>query len=156
MGPNKLKYAAIGGAAAGVLSALPIVNNCCCIWGILGGFLAAYLLSKDTGGISPGDGTTVGAMAGAVGAVIYLVLGLPINYLVASGQIEQALAQSNVELPFSGGVLIVVVTLIAAVVIAGLGAVGGVIAGLIFKPKVGPGGPGTPGAPPAAPYGQPY
>lgn len=81
---NKLKPALIGGVVLGVLSALPFVsaaNICCCLWAILGGMLATYLYVKNSPTpATPGDGAILGALAGVVGAVIYLVLGIPIAY----------------------------------------------------------------------------
>ena len=59
---NYTKPALIGGAAMGVLSALPIVNmgNCCCLWVLGGGAIAAYLLQQDhPAPINLGDGALV-------------------------------------------------------------------------------------------------
>ena len=76
---NKLKPALLGGLIVGVLSAIPFINYCCCIWSIGGGVLAAYLYIKSSQTpVAMGEGAMVGGMAGAVGAVIYLILGLPI------------------------------------------------------------------------------
>ena len=60
---NKLKPAIIGGVVIGLLSIIPIINLgniCCCLWAILG------------------------AIAGAVGGVIVIILGIPIS-IVAGG-----------------------------------------------------------------------
>ena len=79
---NKLKPALIGGVVLGILSVIPFVsagNVCCCLWAILGGMLATYLYVK--GSPTPanaGDGAVLGAMAGLVGAVISVILGVPI------------------------------------------------------------------------------
>jgi len=55
-----LKAAALGGAAGGVLSALPGVNLCnciCCLWILGAGFLAVYLVQKwSAQSVSPGEG----------------------------------------------------------------------------------------------------
>lgn len=80
---NKLKPALIGGVLIGVLSVIPFVsaaNLCCCLWAILGGMLATYLYVKNSPTpASAGDGAVLGVIAGAVGAVISLILGIPIN-----------------------------------------------------------------------------
>jgi hypothetical protein len=85
---NKMKPAIIGGVVIGVLSIIPIVNLgniCCCLWAILGGLLATYLYVKDSPvPASAGDGAMLGAIAGAVGAVIVIILGIPIS-IVAGG-----------------------------------------------------------------------
>jgi hypothetical protein len=88
---NKLKPALIGGVLIGVLSAIPFVNLanlCCCLWAILGGMLATYLYVKN----SPtparaGDGAVLGVIAGGLGAVLYLVIGVPIA--IATGPMMQ-------------------------------------------------------------------
>lgn len=87
---SKLQPALLGGLAIGVASAVPLVNcaNClCCAWAIAGGFLAAYLYFKDVPG-SPeppyGDGAILGAMAGAIGAVVTLIISIPIQLVANS------------------------------------------------------------------------
>ena len=71
----------------GVLSALPVVqvgNLCCCLWVISGGVVAAaWLQQHQTAPITPGDGALAGLLAGIVGTVIYLLLSIPINALMA-------------------------------------------------------------------------
>ena len=50
MQASKLQPAILGGVLIGVLSALPIVsagNLCCCLWVVLGGVVAAYLLQQN-------------------------------------------------------------------------------------------------------------
>ena len=43
---DKLKPALIGGVILGILSALPAVNTCCCIWALVGGLIAANIYIK--------------------------------------------------------------------------------------------------------------
>jgi len=82
---SKLKPAIIGGIIVGLLSAIPfvnILNLCCCLWAILGGFIASYLYIKSsTSPVNAGGGAVVGVLAGLVGAVIYLVIGIPLGFL---------------------------------------------------------------------------
>jgi large-conductance mechanosensitive channel len=82
---NKLKPALIGGVVVGVLSIIPFVNwlnVCCCLWAILGGFLASYLYVKGSPtAASTGDGAIVGALAGVGGAAITIVIGIPVSIL---------------------------------------------------------------------------
>src|SRR6476660_5767207 len=80
---NKLKPALIGGVVLGLLSVIPFVsavNVCCCLWAILGGMLATFLYVKSSPTpVTAGDGAIVGALAGVVGALISLILGIPIS-----------------------------------------------------------------------------
>lgn len=79
---SKLKPALIGGVLIGVLSVIPFVsaaNLCCCLWAILGGMLATYLYVKNSPTpATAADGAVLGVIAGAVGALISLILGIPI------------------------------------------------------------------------------
>jgi hypothetical protein len=101
MKSNAMPVAALwGGATIGVLSALPLINvaNCCCIWVISGGVVAAYVLqaNKPQGeAITAGDGALAGLLAGIIGAVIFAVVSLPINLLL--GPMQQRFLQQFVE-----------------------------------------------------------
>ena len=92
---SKTNPVLVGGLVMGVLSALPIIsagNLCCCLWIISGGLVAAYVLQQNQPTpITPGDGALVGLLAGLAGAGIYLVLSIPITFLVAPLQ-RQVLA----------------------------------------------------------------
>jgi len=80
---NKLKPALIGGVVLGLLSVIPFVsalNVCCCLWAILGGMLATFLYVKGSPTpATPADGAVLGALAGVVGGLISLILGIPIS-----------------------------------------------------------------------------
>ena len=90
-GTGYLAPALMGGLLIGVLSALPIVsagNLCCCLWVVSGGLLSAYLLQQNRADpITASDGALVGLLAGACGAVIQLLLSIPISLLI--GPIER-------------------------------------------------------------------
>ena len=84
--PSKLKAALLGGLFLGVLTALPIVNlaNCCCLWLIGGGMIAAWVMQQDhPAPLRVSDGLVAGVLAGVVGAVVYLVVSLPLNAVLA-------------------------------------------------------------------------
>ena len=70
----------------GVLSALPLVsagNICCCLWVIVGGMVAAYVLQQNqTTPIAPGDGALVGLLAGLAGAVVQVLVSIPVTLVV--------------------------------------------------------------------------
>jgi hypothetical protein len=135
---NKLKPALLGGLIVGVLSAIPIINYCCCIWSIGGGALAAYLYIKSSPTpVAMGEGAMVGGLAGVVGAVIYLILGLPIAMFFGMAAMEEQLYRSGVHLPFSGIVLILISGIVGAIILAGLATLGGVIGTAIFEKRKG-------------------
>jgi hypothetical protein len=137
---NKLKPALLGGLIVGVLSAIPFINYCCCIWSIGGGALAAYLYIKSSPvPVGTGDGAMVGGLAGVVGAVIYLILGLPIAILFGMAAMQDSLNRSGVELPFSGTLLMIVAGIVGAIILALLATLGGVIGVAIFEKRKGDG-----------------
>lgn len=80
---SKLKPAIIGGVVAGLLSAIPLLHICCCLWAILGGILASYLYIKASPTpVKAGDGAVLGVLAGAVGGVFCIVIGIPLAILM--------------------------------------------------------------------------
>ena len=85
MQPSKIQPAVIGGVVLGVLSSIPFVNlgNClCCLWVIGGGALAAnFYIKKSPEPVSVGEGALVGLLAGLIGTVIVLFVGLPLALL---------------------------------------------------------------------------
>src|ERR1044072_5245681 len=79
---DKLKPALIGGVILGVLSALPLVQTCCCIWALVGGLIAANMYIKSSPNpVTPADGAIVGAIAGAIGSVLIIVVGIPLQLI---------------------------------------------------------------------------
>ena len=84
----------------GVLSALPDhrrrATSAAASGSSSGGVVAAYVLQQNQPApITPGDGALVGLLAGLVGAVVHLVLSIPIDILVAP--MERAMVQRIVE-----------------------------------------------------------
>lgn len=76
----------LGGLFIGVLSALPIVSvaNCCCLWLVAGGALAAHLDQQELPHrITAGRGALVGLLAGVTGAVVWLFVAAALDVLVA-------------------------------------------------------------------------
>ena len=96
--------ALLAGAFIGILSALPFVSagNCCCLWILGGGFLAAYLLQQEQAApITVADGASVGWRAGVVGAVVHVIVFVPFALLMAPLQsrlLEQMMANAR-DLP---------------------------------------------------------
>src|SRR5919199_4859276 len=82
---NKLRAAIIGGVVIGLLSGIPYVrlgNVACCMWVVLGGAFASYLyIKKSTTPVNVGEGAMIGAIAGAIGMIVEIVVGLPLTIL---------------------------------------------------------------------------
>ena len=98
--------------------------------------LAAYLYVKSSPTpVKMGDGAMVGGLAGVVGGVIYFVLSLPINIFFGMAAMESQLARSGVQLPFSGFVLVIITSILGAVILAVLTALGGIIGVAIFEKR---------------------
>ena len=154
---NKLKPALLGGLLAGILSVIPFVNTCCCLWAILGGLLASFLFIKSSPApVTPGGGAGIGAMAGAVGALIFFIIGLPINLFLGTAQMEEAFRRSGMEVPLSGIALVVLSVLLSAVLILIFATLGGILAVPIFEKRKGTPPPPPPqdfSAGPGGPYG---
>ena len=150
---SKLQPALLGGLVLGLGSVIPIVsygNLCCCGWGIVGGALAAYLLIKRSAvlPITKSDGAGAGALAGVVGSLIYLVIGVPFTLLqwkTLVGQMEQRsenfpdaasreMMNQIVAMMQGHPVLIcLVMWIMFSVVAVGAAALGGVIGVAIFE-----------------------
>ncbi|HEX8149308.1 MAG TPA: hypothetical protein VF591_19150 [Pyrinomonadaceae bacterium] len=158
---DKLKPALIGGVILGVLSAIPAVNYCCCIWALVGGLIAANLYIKSSPNpVAPADGAVVGALAGVVGVVLIVVIGIPLQLVlgtalmsVMQGVMQNAdprqAEQFREAMAASGGITIfsaikgALITGVTAVIFS---AVGGLLGVALFEKRKG--GPGVPPPPP--------
>jgi hypothetical protein len=163
---SRTQPAFIGGLIIGVLSALPIVaagNLCCCLWIVTGGVVAAYLLQQNQPTmITPGDGAAVGLFAGLIGAVVFLVISIPVTLLI--GPMEQRLIQGFLEnagsMPpefrrqmgtYMGPGIQVIRFVFMLVIGSVFSTLGGLLGAVIFrKQPLPPGPPGTIDAGPAA------
>ncbi len=165
MRASKLQPALLGGLVIGVLSALPVLSagNClCCLWVILGGVLATYLLQQaQPTRVEAADGAIVGLLAGLVGAVVGTLVSIPVQMIMGplgSDTLRQVLEQSGGDMPAEvrglldqlsqggvGGALLFVTLLMTLVVNAVFGALGGALGTAIFKPSVPPPPPPVPG-----------
>jgi len=144
--PSKLRPAAIGGAALGIASAIPVLNlaNCaCCALVIGGGVLAAYLYCKEQPPSTEapyGDAFLLGILTGVIGALIGSIVSIPFQLLVgglgAGESIQQALQQADLppevaelvskfgsgELAFGAIVFGLLVSLVVYTIFATIGA----------------------------------
>jgi len=148
---NKLKPALLGGLIVGILSAIPFLNYCCCIWGIGGGLLAGMLYIKSAPiPVKVGEGAVVGVLTGIVGAILYFIIGVPIAYFLSGAQLEETLVRAGVQLPagVSGILLFVLGGLIGGLILLVLAVIGGLISVPIFEKRKD--------APPPPPPSQDY
>jgi hypothetical protein len=142
---NKLKPALLGGLVTGILSVIPLVSTCCCLWAMAGGVLACFLYIKSSAApVSTGEGAVLGVMAGAIGALVYLIIGLPISLIFGAGQIEEAFRRSGLEIPLSGIALVLLSVFLTAILIVLFSTLGGLIGVPIFEKRKGAAPPPPP------------
>lgn len=174
--PSKLVPALVGGVVLAALSIIPLINLGCCLWGIAGGAVAAYMLVRRSPvqRVTTGDGALAGTLAGLLGSLIYLVVNIPILLASWVGIIdkmkEQAKAQPDPQaqammnqiagfMEENRVLAALLLWLIFALVAVGLATLGGIIGVAIFEKRKGSPPPAypPPGYPPNNPpsYGPP-
>jgi len=139
--------ALVGGALAGVLSAIPISNCLCCIWIIGGAMLAAYLLAKDSPvALRAGDGAIVGIFTGIIAAAVQSFILIPLGPLLRESiqNMMKWLAEYAEDIPYDweswmgGGTSVFwffINLVFSAFFFSVLGALGGVIGISLFGKK---------------------
>jgi len=149
-----LKSTVIGGGLFGLVAGLPVVGmlNCaCCSLVAGGGFLAAYLYSKECAGqgfaFRPGNGALVGLVAGLFYAIASTVIGAIVNAVTGGLDVETILDQmqqtdappevvdgiANALDMLSGPAGILVVFFVSLLLAAIFSTLGGLIGGSVFK-----------------------
>jgi hypothetical protein len=87
---NLTRPALLAGVIMGVASSLPIVSCCCWLWVIAGGVLAVYFLRQETkSDIETGTGAKLGFLTGAVGAIVWELMSIPLTLIIRSRGVEQ-------------------------------------------------------------------
>ena len=66
-----LKSFLVAGLLMGLFSATPGLNCCCCLWVVMGGGLAGYILCSSANPVRPGEGAMVGLFSGLIGGMIF-------------------------------------------------------------------------------------
>lgn len=164
---NKIKPALLGGGALGLLlvitviigSFVPFIGCCNCLWPIAAGVLATMFYVKESATpATVADGAMVGAIAGVVGGLIYLIIGLPLSFLIVGvNALDTQMRQLSPDFPIAGVALLIVSGLIGFVVFVVLATLGGVLGIPIFEKRKGtvdtPPPPQDFGAGPGGSYG---
>ncbi|CAN5515709.1 hypothetical protein BH20ACI3_BH20ACI3_08970 [soil metagenome] len=154
---DRLKPALLGGLIAGILSVVPFVSTCCCIWAALGGLLASFMYIKNSPApISTGEGAVVGILTGAVGSLIYVIIQLPLALLFGLASMEEQFRRSGIELPLSGIALLLLSVVLVVFLILIFSTIGGIVGVPIFEKRKGAQSPPPPqsfGAGPSGQYG---
>jgi hypothetical protein len=160
--PSMFMPALVGGAVAGVLSAVPFLNCLCCLWIIGGAVLAAYLLAKDSpAAMTAGDGAIVGIFTGIVAAVVDAVVSIPFQAINTQfvQRFMEGLAEYTEDMPQGwenflergafepSASMFMLGLLISVVIFSLLGALGGIIGMSIFGKKRVPKDQGVTDAP---------
>jgi hypothetical protein len=142
---SKLKPALLGGLVTGILSVIPFVSTCCCVWAILGGMLASFLYIRSSPApVSTGDGAVIGVLSGVFGSLIYLIIGLPIALIFGIAQMEEGFRRAGVEVPVTGVALALLGAFIVVVLLLIFSTVGGLIGVPIFEKRKGAQPPAPP------------
>jgi hypothetical protein len=156
-----LKSTLIGGALFGFLGGLPVVGalNCaCCALFVGGGFLAAYLYSKECKGVGvafkPGNGALVGLVAGLFYAVVTSIVGGIVKLIIPTDpeQVIDIMEQmgmppENIDMAAkfiegSTGFMGLIVGFFLSLLLAAIfSTVGGLIGGAAFKVEPPPPAP---------------
>ncbi len=96
-----MKPALIGGVLIGVLSSVPFLNIpcCCCAWVVGGGALAAYVYVRECKSrVTLGRGVALGALAGAIGAVVNALFLIP-RLLISKSPVAEQFSRAIEQVP---------------------------------------------------------
>jgi hypothetical protein len=144
---NKLKPALLAGGALGillvitvVLSVVPILGlaRCCnCLWPIVAGALAVMLYVKSSPTPATiGDGAIIGAITGAVGGAIYLLIGMPIYFVLGGvAAMSMQIRQISPDFPLTGAAILIIGGLVGFFLYLVLATIGGLIGVPIFEKR---------------------
>lgn len=135
------------GVLAGLLSIAPIIGalNCVfCLWIVLGGGLAVYLLKRLNnikGKISTGKAALTGGLTGFIASLIssaYLFLSTEefdyaMNEAMRSPEVQEALREAGIEAGEITGIILVGVAIVYMILFSIFGGLGGVISNEFTK-----------------------
>jgi hypothetical protein len=150
--PDMFMPALLGGAAAGLLSGLPVVQCMCCLWIIGGAMLSAHLLAnKSPVSLTAGEGAIVGALSGIFAAVVERLISIPLAAfsLGFARKLLESMSRFTEEMPSGwetwldrshalSPTLFLLGLMITAFIFAALGALGGILGASLFGKKPSP------------------
>jgi hypothetical protein len=150
----------------GVLSVLPIVNAanaCCCLWVVIGGVLASWVMQQNHPvPVTPGQGALVGFLAGVIGFGVMLVASIPVAYFqgtMMEGFSESLLRQEgmtpemrDILQQVGPGVIFALAGVLMFVAQLVFGTLGGLIGAAIFRTSLPPAPPVPVPPPPSEPF----
>lgn len=149
--------ALLGGLFIGVLSSLPVVNLCCCLWVIAGGVLTVYLQRQrpaEPGANATNDAVVGGLLAGLIGGLIQTVFSALLFSTGGPTAAELQDALNRFQVPpeiadraigmVSSGAYLVVSALVTLPVYAVFSLLGALLALALFKKTPPPAAPTTP------------
>ena len=141
--PGKFVPGLIGGAIAGILSLFAgflspevfiIFSFFCVVWAFLGGAVASNIyIKRSPVPVRTGEGAVLGMIAGAIGALIYLVLDTPIAYSIHGDYIQMVANQQPEKI--SAGAFFALSGLAGAVMIFGFSIIGGLVGVPMFEKR---------------------
>ena len=156
---SKIQTAIMAGVLLGValivialltalVPALSPLGCCACLLPIGAGVYAVHgWVGKSPTAVQIGDGAILGAIAGAVGGVLYLIIGAPLAYFINAAVIEAQMAQmrqAGINIPGAGLAVVFIAGIISAVIYVILGAIGGLIGVPILEKRKDAGAPPPP------------
>lgn len=79
---DQKKPALIVGAAIALLTLIPYISTCFCLWAVAGGAVATKLvIDKSAQPLLAGDGARLGLLTGLIAGGLYLLIGAPLSAL---------------------------------------------------------------------------
>jgi hypothetical protein len=138
---TKLQPGLVGGLLIGVLTAVPYVQvaNCCGLWLVSGGLVAAYLAERQRPTpLSFADGAVVGMVAGVIGFTVSLVLSIPFTSAgVATPSLSRQIGELvDLQQDGSQAAMMVVLTFIFFILCLVVPTLGGILGAALFREEI--------------------
>jgi hypothetical protein len=138
---TKLQPGLVGGLLIGVLTAVPYVQvaNCCGLWLVSGGLVAAYLAERQRPTpLSVTDGAVAGMVAGVIGFTVSLILSIPFASAgVATPSLSRQIGELvDLQQDGSQAAMMVVLTFIFFILCLVVPTLGGILGAALFREEI--------------------